>query len=343
MKRLILISFYIIMTLFTIKPINSYSLETNKIIKFAVLFYQQDNAYNNALKSELMKIQENNKDKVEFTFYDGILNQEIQNKQLEDVLKNKTDIVLVNIVDINTSSYIVNKVKESNIPIIFFNRELTSFDAIKSYGKSLYIGTDNCNLGISQGKMIVNQYKNKSIIENNNNNSLDYILLNGNKNSIESIDRSLCVIEEINNNGIKTNNLYSGYFNWDKETTKELISPLLLQFGNDLDIIISNNDDMAIGAIEALQKYGYNLGHSGMYIPVFGIDALNEAKDLIAKGFMEGTIEQSPKTMAEALYLVGLNLVEKKNPLQGTNYTFDSTGVAIRIPYGEAIIKKLKP
>ena len=342
MKRLILIIFCIITLLLTFKPIKSYGIENNKIKKFAVLFYQQDNAYNYALKDELMKIQKNNKDKVEFTFYDGKLSQEIQNNQLDEVIKNKTDVILLNIVDIDNSKYIVDKVKENNIPIIFFNRELSSFDYLKSYGKAVYVGTDSCSLGNVQGKMILDQYKKKSIIDRNNNNALDYILLKGSKNNIETTDRSKCVIEEINNNSVKTNELYSGYFNWSKEIAKELIKPVLLQIGNNLDVVISNNDAMAIGVIEVLQEYGYNLGPGSKYIPVVGIDALDEAKKLISDGFMEGTIEQSPIIMAEVLYNVGLNLAEGKNPLQDTNYKFDSTGVAIRMPYGEPITRKIK-
>ena len=342
MRKLALINFCIVILLFTFKPVKSYGIENNKIKKFAVLFYQQNNAYNYALKDELMKIQENNKDKVEFIFYDGEFNQETQNKQLEEVVKNKIDVVLLNIVDINSSKDIVEKVKENNIPIIFFDIEPSSFDYLKSYGKSLYVGADNCNLGIDQGKMIINQYKNKSIIDRNNNNILDYVLLKGNINDIDSIYRSKCVIEAINNSGLKTRELYSGYFNWSKETTKEIIKPILLQVIDNADVIISNNDDMAIGAIETLQDYGYNLGHNNRYIPVVGINALDEAKKLIENGFMEGTLEQSPKVMAEALYKVGLNMSEHKNPLQDTNYIFDSSGVAIRIPPVETITRKIK-
>lgn len=340
MKKIKLINIAILLLLFIFKPIKVSGIEINKQTKFGVLFFQEKNTYNTVLKNELMKIQESNKDKVEFTFYDGNFNQETQNKQLEEAINNKLDIILLNIVDINSSKYIVDKVKENNIPIIFFDIEPASLDPLKSYGKALYIGADNCNLGTIQGKMIINQYKNKSITDKNSDNMLNYVLLNGNLNDIDSIYRSKCVIEEINNSGLKTQELYSGYFNWDKETTKEIIKPILLQILNNIDVIIANNDDMAIGAIESLQDYGYNLGNN-RYIPVVGINALDEAKKLIDQGFMEGTIEQSPKAMADALYKVGLNLFEHKNPLQDTNYIFDNSGVAIRIPSGEIITRKI--
>ena len=341
MRKLKLINLSILLLLFIFNPIKAYGIETKKPVKFAVLFYQQNNPYNYAIRDELMKIQENNKNTVEFTFYDGDFNQETQNKQLDEAINNKTDVVLLNIVDINSSKYIVDKVKGANIPIVFFNRELPSFENVKSYGRAVYIGTDNCNLGIAQGKMIIDQYKNKSIKDRNNNSMLDYILLKGDTNNIETNDRSKCVIEELNNNGIKINELYSGYFNWNKENVKKLLKPVLLQIGGNLDIIISNSDAMAIGAIEVLQEYGFNLGNDSRYIPVVGIDALDEAKELINKGFMEGTLEQYPKVISEALYTLGLNLFEHKNPLQNTNYTFDSSGVAIKIPYGEAITRNL--
>ena len=54
---------------------------------------------------------------------------------------------------------------------------------------------------------------------------------------------------------------------------------------------------------------------------------------------MLGSPYQDPKDMVEALYTVGMNLVYNRDPLYGTKYTFDDTGVAIRIPYGEYVGK----
>jgi methyl-galactoside transport system substrate-binding protein len=53
-----------------------------------------------------------------------------------------------------------------------------------------------------------------------------------------------------------------------------------------MEAMISNNDEMAIGAIEALQKYGFNKGVNSKSIPVIGIGGSPEAKELINKGFM---------------------------------------------------------
>ena len=122
---------------------------------------------------------------------------------------------------------------------------------------------------------------------------------------------------------------------WNQEVAKNTTKALFLQFGNKIEVIISNSDAMAIGAIEALQEIGYNNGDKTKTIPVVGVDAIPEAQELIKKGFMTGSVLQDPSAMAKALYTVGMNLVYNKNPLDGTEYKFDNTGVAIRLPYKE--------
>ena len=110
---------------------------------------------------------------------------------------------------------------------------------------------------------------------------------------------------------------------------------LFLRYSGKFEAIISNNDAMAIGAIKALQKYGYNKGDKSKYIPVFGIDGIPESIDFINKGFMTGTVSQDPNETAEALYTIGLNLAHNRNPLENTNYKFNETGVTIEMPYHE--------
>jgi len=92
---------------------------------------------------------------------------------------------------------------------------------------------------------------------------------------------------------------------------------------------------MAIGAIEVLQKYGYNKGDNTKTIAVVEVDAIPAAQELIKKGEMTGSVLQDAPAMAEACYAIGINLVYDKEPLEGTQYKFDETGVAVRIPYKE--------
>ena len=58
---------------------------------------------------------------------------------------------------------------------------------------------------------------------------------------------------------------------------------------------------------------------------------------MIRKGFMTSTVIQDAPNIAKSLYTVGMNLVYNRNPLDGTEYKFDDTGVSIRIPYKEYV------
>ena len=176
----------------------------------------------------------------------------------------------------------------------------------------------------------------KTIIDKNNDNILQYIMLQGKTNNESAILRTRYSISTLNDNGVKTEELSSNICNWDKECAKNTISSLFLKYGDNIEAIISNNDAMAIGAIEALQSYGYNKGDKTKTIPVVGVDAIPEAKDLINKGFMAGTVGQDPDKLANALYSIGLNLVYNRDPLEGTDYKSDKEGI-IRLPYYEYI------
>ena len=339
MKRLRI--FNIIVLLILITSTNKIrAIELEKVpIKVGVLLYREDDYYISSLKNDLLKIENENKDKVDFIFFDGKGSQELQDNQIEELINSKVDLILLDLVDVKKSCFPINISKENNIPIIFFHREPSSMDCIKSYGKSLYIGTEACDSGNIQGQMIINEWKNKNIIDKNHDNIIDYVLLKGEKDNLDAQARSRCVIKTIKDNGIRTHEIASEYCNWEKECARIKMEELISRHGDTIELIISNNDEMAIGAIMALQEMGYNKGDSGKNISVVGIDGTEEAKKLIQNGPMTGTVIQDSEGMAKALYTIGMNFVQGKEPLKDTEYKFDGTGVRVIIPYGNYITR----
>ena len=67
-----------------------------------------------------------------------------------------------------------------------------------------------------------------------------------------------------------------------------------------IELVICNNDGMAEGVVESLKQAGYNAAGQHV-IPVFGVDATDAAKALIAEGSMIGTVKQDNVGMAEAI------------------------------------------
>lgn len=308
-------------------------------IRVAVLLYKSDDPYISLVSQSLEEFQKKSEGKVEVTFYDGKNDQAIQNKSIDSLLQDDiVDLLLLNLVDTESAQPVINKIKEKNIPVVLFNREPNNIESVRSYNKAYFVGTNPAEAGVLQGKILIDLWnKNKKAIDANGDNIMQYIMLMGERNNLEAIGRTKYSILTINDTGIKTEEIALRVCNWDESLAKDTTEALFLQNGNRIEAIISNNDAMAIGAIEALQEYGYNQGDKTKTITVIGVDAIPAAQDLIKKGFMAGSVLQDAPTMAEAMYDIGMNLVYGKAPLDGTQYKFDDTGVAVRIPYKEYV------
>ncbi|HEY5524463.1 MAG TPA: galactose ABC transporter substrate-binding protein [Clostridium sp.] len=324
---------------------SSSSLNPNKNgnpLKVGVVFYRFDDPFVALLKQSLENIEKKNEGKVKFYFYDSKNDQAIQNQTIDTLLESGNfDLILLSLVDLKTDpKEIINKVKEKNIPVIFFNRRPIKIDAniIESYDKAYYIVPDSEQSGILQGKILVDLWnKNKNTIDTNNDNIMQYVMLQGELSNIETIDRTKYSIITIKDAGIKVEELASEVCNWNEDMARDAIEALFLEYGDKIEVIISNNDAMAIGAIKALQKYGYNKGNSTKTIPVVGVDAIPEAQYFIKKGFMAGTIAQDANAMAEALYDVGMHLVNDKTYFDRRKYKFDDSGRIIQLPFHEYV------
>lgn len=93
-------------------------------------------------------------------------------------------------------------------------------------------------------------------------------------------------------------------------TEQWLINP---EFGNDIEVIIANNDSMALGALQATQKLNRRL-------PIYGIDGSKEALEKINTGELTGSIENSPYYLGEMTYEHMLNLLYKDKKVEDSSY-----------------------
>jgi methyl-galactoside transport system substrate-binding protein len=117
------------------------------------------------------------------------------------------------------------------------------------------------------------------------------------------------------------------------------MSTILAQYSENTDnmveLVIANNDEMALGAISALQSAGYNLGKDSTTIPVFGVDATDAAKNAISQGSMTGTIKQDAEGMAQTMIKVLDNFVNEKSALDGINKDNIEGSKKVNIPYAQ--------
>ena len=106
---------------------------------------------------------------------------------------------------------------------------------------------------------------------------------------------------------------------WSAKAAKDYMDTNLVTFnesnGNMIELVICNNDGMAEGVIASLQEKGYNVAGAHV-VPVFGVDATDNAKALIADGAMTGTVKQDADGMAAAISLTAAAVAEGKAPAE---------------------------
>lgn len=309
---------------------------TEGVKKVAVFLYKFDDTYISTVRQNLEKIQTENSDKVEFTFYDGKGDQATQNDTIETVIQKDTDLLMVNLVDTGAAQTVLDKIKAAGKPVVFFNREPQDQAIIKSYDKACFVGTNAKDAGIIQGKMISDLWNSDvAKYDKSGDGILQYVMLKGEPDNPEAVARTEYSVKTIEEAGIKTEQLELQVCNWDQALAQNAMDAWFSKLGEKIEIVIANNDGMAQGAISALQAQGYNNGDAAKFVPVYGVDATESAQDLIKNGFMSGTVLQDAPAMAKALYETGMNIAGGKTAIEGTSYAFDESGFAIRIPYQE--------
>ena len=294
-----------------------------------VCLYKYDDTYISTVRQELENIVG---DKAVLYLNDGKGDQGTQNDQIDLLIQKKVDVLVVNLVDVGAAQTVINKAKNADIPIIFFNRE-PSKEVLDSYNKAIFIGTNAKEAGIIQGEIVAKTWKSNEKYDRNKDGILQYVLLKGEPDNPEAIARTDYSLSTIKENGIDIEELGLQVCNWDTELANSAMTGWLSKYPDQIECVIANNDAMAQGAISALQSIGFNKGDKEKYIPVVGVDATDAAKDLIKKGYMTATVLQDGKAMAEAINTVAINVSKGNEFLMDTIYEFDMTGKAIRIPY----------
>ncbi len=307
---------------------------TTSAKKIGVFFFDFNDTYLSSVRKQLEELDQKDND-VEFSYFDSQNDQGKQNDAIDGQL-DKLDAFLVNLTDTGAAENVLSKIKPTGKPVILFNREPENIDSYKVYDKAKFVGTKIEEAGILQGELIAEYWNNsQGKADRNGNGKLDYVLLHGGLDNAEAIARSKFAVDTLKQKGIEVNELAQQIAQWKTNLAQEAVEAWLANNDKNIDIVISNNDGMAIGAINALKAHGYNADKNdyAKYIAVFGVDATEEAKSAIKDGTMVGTVKQDNVEMAKCLFELGKNAANGKDYLEGTTYKYDDSGFAVRIPY----------
>ena len=290
---------------------------------------------------------------IKYHDYDANNSQTTQTEQIQTAITKGTAVLVVNIVDASSddaTQAIVDMAEQAGIPLVFFNRSVSE-EIVSAYDKAAYVGTDYTQAGHMQGEMIGNYVlENYETLDLNGDGEISYVMFKGQEGNMEADARTQYGVEDADkvlteagkpalvfyDDANPSKYLLDANGAWSAEQGQNLMQTLLSKYsednGNMVELVIANNDDMGLGAISALQNAGYNK-EGGKYIPVFGVDATDAAKEAIAAGSMTGTIKQDAEGMANAVVTISQNLATGADKFD----TIDTANVVgtwrVNIPY----------
>lgn len=213
--------------------------------------------------------------------------QSEQNNQVEDFINDGCDVVCVNLVDRTDPTMIIDKAKSADVPVIFFNRELVEED-LERWEKLYYVGAVALESGIMQGEIVAEAYENTpERLDKNGDGILQYVMLEGEAGHQDAIIRTEYSVNTIIENGIQMEKLSHAIANWNRGQAQSKMQQWLNDFGDEIELVLSNNDDMALGAVDACKKAGLLLED---YPFIAGIDGTEVGMEAIKEGTMGATV-----------------------------------------------------
>jgi methyl-galactoside transport system substrate-binding protein len=304
--------------------------------KLGVAIYKFDDTFMSYVRNA---INDNAKGKATLEIVDSQNAQPTQNDQIDQFLAKKMNAILVNPVDRTAAAAIIDKAKAKNTPVVFFNREPMP-DDMKKWDKVYYVGAKAEQSGSMQGQIAVDYFKAHPKAYKSNDKTIHYIMLKGEPGHQDAELRTKYSVQAITDAGLKVDKLAEDSAYWDRPKAVEKMKTFLAKFGDKIDLVLANNDDMALGAIEALRQEGYNTGNAAKYIPVVGVDATAPALQALEQGTLLGTVLNDAKNQGKATFDLGYALAQGK-PVTSTSWKI-TDGKYVWVPYAKVTAENYK-
>ena len=202
--------------------------------------------------------------------------QPTQNEQVDTFITKGVNALIVNPVDLTAAGPIITKAKDAGM---------------NSYDQAWYVGCKAEQSGTMSGEIIADYFTANPDADKNGDGTIQYVMLQGEPGHQDATLRSEYAPKAIEEAGFKVEQLAADTAMWDKVKATDLMAAFISSQSLDkIEAVLCNNDDMALGAIEALKAEGYNSGDASKYIPVVGVDATNPALEAMKEGSLLGTV-----------------------------------------------------
>ena len=226
---------------------------------------------------------------IDLKFIDGQGKQENQIKAIRNFITQRVDVIAFSPVVESGWDTVLKEAKDAGIPVILTDR------AVDSQDTSLYktfIGSDFVEEGKKAGQWLVKEYEGK-------NEPVNIVELQGSPGAAPAIDRKEGFAEVIKADPkFKVVASQTGKF---ERTGGKQVMETFLQSQKDIDVLYAHNDDMGLGAIEAIEAAGKKPGTD---IKIITVDAVKDGMTALADGKINFIVECSPLLGPQLMDLV---------------------------------------
>ncbi len=249
----------------------------------------------------------------ELKFSDAQQKQENQLKAIRDFIAQDVDAIVFSPVVETGFETVLQEAKTAGIPVFLADRAVDIQD--DSLWTS-FIGSDFVEEGRKAGNWLVEEYKDTE-------GDVNIVELQGTVGSAPAIDRKEG-FEEVLADHPKFKIIKTQTGDFTRSKGKEVMEAFLKDKGEDIDVLFSHNDDMAIGAIQAIEEFGLAPAED---ITIIGVDGVKGAFEAMADGKMNVTVECNPLFGEQLVKIIETHLageeVEKRIAVEEGVYTMD--------------------
>ena len=280
-------------------------------VKIGIVLYNINDTFLSGMMTEFDEIAREHEQltgiQIDINLVGSMESQATQNSQVERFISLGYDVLVVNLVDRTSASHIINRAMDANIPIVFFNREPVQGD-LNKWDHLFYVGSDARTSAELEAQIIIDRYnEDPRSIDLNGDGVIQYVMLEGERRHQDAIIRTEFSVQALRDAGLEVEKIAGNVANWDLSQARAITEKIMLEQGDEIEVIICNNDDMALGAAKAMEDLGLDFSN------IVGIDGTEAGVAAVDSGKLLGTVKVDVYKHAKAIFDIAFALAMEKD------------------------------
>lgn len=224
-----------------------------------------------------------------------------QTNNINNFYSQGVDYLVLNNININAKGEIIEQAKSNSTPIIFANTDSPSEEEFAMYEDVYHVSSRAEQSGTIIGEALAKYWKEHPEADRNGDGKLNYVMLLGVQQHYDTQVRAELSVKALKDNGIEVEMVQEAICNYQRNEAQNQMASILQSRKDDIEAVIACNDDMALGAIEALKATGF-FKDEETYIPVVGVDATKLGVEAVQEGTLLATALNNPVTLGNSIY-----------------------------------------